>query len=197
MSQINFPRTRIHVPNNKPTEIVEAIKEATNRPGTYIVEEFTDGGYLAIKKPGYKGPNDFAVQSLRRDGAVEITLSYVDILRDFNNLLELSADLFSQLYGDMLKVFGGAEPPEEFPLSVLQRSGDHILKTLKWIWAQEDTNYPMPRYQGRKMSGYRFQELSSGLDLATVIDRSKVKGRRVENNVPGVDYSVIDRALCD
>ena len=45
------------------------------------------------------------------------------------------------------------------------------------------------------MSGYRLQELSCGVELATVIERSKVKGRRVVNNILQVDYGVIDRAL--
>ena len=195
MDQHASASMRIFVPNDKPAALVDAIKEATRRPGVYIVEEFVDGGFLAIRKPGYKNSDDFAVQSLRSDESVETTLSYVDLFRDFHALLEYSADLFSQFYRVTLEVFGGAEPPDAFPLPGLHRPGDHILKALKWIWAQEDTNYPMPRYQGRKLSGYRLQELSSGVELATVIERSKVKRRRVENNILQVDYGVIDRAL--
>jgi hypothetical protein len=195
MTQDSSSSTKIHIPNNKPKILVDLIKKATSLPGVYIVEEFFDGGYLAIRKPGYKTRDDFAVQSLRRDKSVETTLSYVDLFRDFRQLLEFSHDDFSQFYGVVLEVFGGVEPPENYPLPGLSRSGDHILKALKWIWAQEDTNYPMPRFQGRKMSGYRFQELSGGTDLETVIERSKVKGRRVPNDVPGVDYDAIDKAL--
>jgi hypothetical protein len=29
---------------------------------------------------------------------------------------------------------------------------DLILKAYKWIWGQEDCNYPPPRFKGRKMS---------------------------------------------
>jgi hypothetical protein len=36
---------------------------------------------------------------------------------------------------------------------------DLILKAYKWIWVQEDCNYPPPKYQGRKMSMDKMRKL--------------------------------------
>ena len=49
-------------------------------------------------------------------------------------------------------------------------SFEHILKVLKWWFGEEDCNYPMPRYQGRKMIMYRIRELLDGIELDQVIE---------------------------
>ena len=35
---------------------------------------------------------------------------------------------------------------------------EELLKLIKWIVIQEDINYPPPKYEGRKMSFYRYLE---------------------------------------
>jgi len=36
---------------------------------------------------------------------------------------------------------------------------DLIVKAYKWIWVQEDMNYPPPRFQGRAMSMEGIREM--------------------------------------
>lgn len=64
------------------------------------------------------------------------------------------------------RVYGGEEPDAVLrDLSseakhLRGHSAEFILKIYKWIFAQEDCNYPPPRYQGRSMVMDHFDELS-------------------------------------
>jgi hypothetical protein len=132
---------------------------------------------------------------LRSDYSHIETISYRRLLREFSQASATSAPHGEQLFDYALKVFGGAEPPAKLEIPGTKRSGDHIFKALKWIWAQEDSNYPIPDYEGRKLSVYRLQELRDGVPLQKVIERASVKWIRVANDMPRVNYAAVDQAL--
>jgi hypothetical protein len=58
---------------------------------------------------------------------------------------------------------------------------EELFNSIFWIVLQEDINYPMPRYQGRKMPFSRYLEalycFESEHSLDEVIDRALVEGR--------------------
>lgn len=165
-------------------------------PGLHLVEALADGGHIAIEKPGYLGPNDFAVRRLAANGATDETLSHVEILVEFGRAMEFDSVSCLRFAGFAFRVFGGTEPPARTrPVPGFQRAGDYVLKALKWIWAQEDVNHAIARgYQGRRMSGYRLEELLEGVELAEVLGRTEVKGG-VPSPLQGINYKRVDRAL--
>lgn len=163
--------------------------------GVHLVERLRDGRYVGVTKPGYKGRDDFSVALFEHDGETRgRALSHVDMLDDFHRALTADRRLGLQFIDCAFDVFGGAEPPESLPAVETVHAPDFILKSLKWIWAQEDINYPMPRYQGRKMAGYRLRELADGIALEVVLARAEVKGAR-PRNLADVNYAAVDGAL--
>ncbi len=160
--------------------------------GVHLVERLLDGRYVGVTKPGYKGTHDFSVALFERDRETRgRALSHVDMLHDFHRALMADHRLGLQFIDHAFEVFGGAEPPERLPSVETAHAPDFILKSLKWIWAQEDVNYPMPRLQGRKMAGYRLRELADGIALNEVLARAEVKGARPKN-LAGVNYALVD-----
>jgi hypothetical protein len=75
---------------------------------------------------------------------------------------------------------------------------DELLHTIAWIALQEDINYPMPNYQGRKMPFYRYIEAiyvytnpknPFNFDKQTILSRTNIKGKPP---LPiNIDYGVI------
>lgn len=73
---------------------------------------------------------------------------------------------------------------------------EEFFANIKWITMQEDFNYPMPRYQGRKMPFKRYLEAIYAythpnlISLETVIDRALAHSRIP--NLAGIDYGIIE-----
>jgi hypothetical protein len=69
---------------------------------------------------------------------------------------------------------------------------EELLKSIFWIVIQEDINYPMPRYQGRKMPFSRYLEtlhcFEGSHTLNEVIHRALLEGE-VPKDWHGMDYS--------
>ncbi|MBM4366433.1 MAG: hypothetical protein FJ102_09470 [Deltaproteobacteria bacterium] len=164
-------------------------------PGDHLVERLQSWYFIGVTKPGYKGEHDFAVSLFESDGRTRgKSLSHVDMLRDFDAALRRDRARGIAFVDHAFEVFGGAEPEGAVRDLGCVQPTDFIVKSLKWIWAQEDINYPMPRYQGRKMAGFRLQELVDGVPLATVLARAEVKGRPPPE-IGGVHYDRVVRAL--
>ena len=74
---------------------------------------------------------------------------------------------------------------------------EELVAVIKWIALQEDINYPMPRYEGRRMPFARYLEAiycaeAADRDLTEVIRRALVHRRRRPRRWRSVDYSIID-----
>lgn len=70
---------------------------------------------------------------------------------------------------------------------------EELFNSIFWIVLQEDINYPMPRYQGRKMPFSRYLEALHCFDskhsLDEVIERALTEGRPPTDWIDNMDYS--------
>lgn len=127
----------------------------------YEVEQIKDGRKIVITKPGGK----FVYGGIKRDdlmvwiynvqeGALWL-ISHKNILEDLEEKGKKSpADTIPTI--DALgRVFNGEDPDDILKeIHLKNPCGENpevLMKTYKWIWGQEDCNYPPP-FQGRKMS---------------------------------------------
>ena len=192
----------LKIENCSPTIFREKLVAITggnskNNQKKYTVEKLQDGTVLEIRKPGFKGDDDFQVWV--DDGSNEWMPAFEETLEDFSHKMTIDRAKFETFYYDFIcKVFKGEEP-DDLSLDVKTDgfSYEYILKVLKWWFGEEDCNYPMFRgYQGRKMLLYRIRELLDSIPLETVIKRAKVKGKP-PSPLADVDYKQIDDLLID
>jgi hypothetical protein len=180
-------------PSNFRKKLIE-IKGGENKENqkSYLVEKLQDGTTLEIRKPGFKGIHD--IQVWANNDSKTWMPTFVEMLRDFSLKIEEDKEKFTGFYYTSIsEVFSGKDP-EDLPYdgSMSGFSFEYILKVLKWWFGEEDCNYPMPKYQGRKMIMYRIRELLDGIELDQVIYRAKVKGRPPPPDLKNVDYKQVD-----
>ncbi len=127
----------------------------------YEVEQIKTGEKIVINKPGGKRNN---YNQLSRDdfmvfihNTVEETLwliSHDEILKDLELKHSHNEMLTKSLINGLYNVCNGMEPDdviEQLTLSdTVGISVEILLKTYKWIWGQEDCNYPTKK--GRWLS---------------------------------------------
>ena len=178
---------------------VFAEKVANIPDGCHYVEIMEDGGVIKITKPGYLGALDFKVQLVamfNNEFKTIETPSHANLLQEFVDAYTVSKDNGDILMNEALRVFHGEEPRLDEVRSVegTARTPEYILKSLKWIWAQEDINFPMPKYLGRRMSGHRLCEVAHVVSYDEVYERAEVKKSRPAP-LKNVDYSMVDNVL--
>jgi hypothetical protein len=151
----------INIPNAEPKQIRDTL---SNLPFiAYHVETLEDGRKICITKPGGKQfwgvlqPNDFMVWVYDEVHKDRWRVSHNEIYEDLEAKLVANPGLSSTFIDKLLDVCNGAEPNEmtkSFSLAIFSElpgfSAELILKTYKWIWVQEDCNYP--NGEGRWMS---------------------------------------------
>lgn len=128
----------------------------------YEAEQLADGGKIVINKPGGKrnfgclARNDFMVFIWHPDNSLWL-ISHKEISEDLalkreenpNNALKIVKGLFS--------VCCGEEPDEVIKsMGLSSEVGipvDTLFKAYKWIWGQEDCNYPAGEGRWKSMNG--------------------------------------------
>ncbi|MFZ3383453.1 MAG: hypothetical protein WA144_05970 [Candidatus Methanoperedens sp.] len=124
--------------------------------GSYNVEVLSDGRNVCITKPGYKGDDDFIVWILIESDNELWRISHEEIFDDLKNKMDQNSNETKKVILALKRVHAGEEPEEvlsEYPQLGESLDGyatDLILKVYKWIWGQEDCNYP--NGEGRNMS---------------------------------------------
>lgn len=173
--------TKLVIPNINNNDFQKKLEEIPYL--LYEVEQINDGRKIVINKPG--GKNVFG--SVKREDIMVFIylptdkslwlISHKDIKNDLEEKFKESKEQ-SKVYVDILKkVFNGTEPSDlsnDIKKLNFQNSEnpDVIIKALKWIWGQEDCNYPPQtirksgpdkgkNYEGRKMSFKYIQEVVS------------------------------------
>lgn len=153
----------------------------------YVVSELSNGSKISICFPGYKRKPrkpDYRVDIIKNDR--RCTLSHVNIIVDIYNkflngfspiiLNKILIDLFQEgefnikAYPEIL-TYKKNKPSNELlnyikKLDANYDSGgnqwdlefEELFHSIKWIALQEDINYPIGRYQGRKMPLARYIE---------------------------------------
>jgi hypothetical protein len=127
----------------------------------YHVENLADGRKVCITKPGgkstfgYMKVNDFMVWVYDDNKKDRWRISHQEIADDMRAKLQADKQLASEFIDVLNRVCEGAEPNDllDLPPGFAALPGfppDLVLKVYKWIWIQEDCNYP--KAQGRWMS---------------------------------------------
>jgi len=127
----------------------------------YEVEKISDGRKVIITKPGGKFTfgrirrEDFMVWIYNPEECSLWLISHKDIWEDLEEKGKVSPKLTIKIIESLEKVFNGEEPEKfisglEIYDSLPGEKLEVLLKVYKWIWGQEDCNYP--EGEGRNMS---------------------------------------------
>lgn len=135
----------------------------------YEVEQLSDGRRIVIAKPGGKSvygqpkKEDFFVWVYNPIEGTLWQITHKQIYEDLKLKENKDASIALKVIEYLKRVHKGEEPEE-----ILSDAGagdvpgepiDILLKSYKWIWGQEDVNYP--KGQGRDMSMKSILELES------------------------------------
>ncbi|MFO8101540.1 MAG: hypothetical protein R6U37_05150 [Dehalococcoidia bacterium] len=164
--------TDLHI-KNAPKEVFSKRIEKIKYRG-YRVESISDGREIVITKPGGKytrGPikrEDFMVFVFSPASKTLWLISHNDI---YNDLLEKgnhNPQQTIEIIAALQEVFNGAEPEDLLATknldSPIGENPEVLLKAYKWIWGQEDVNYPTG--EGRARSFNNILKLKSKLEQA-------------------------------
>ncbi len=156
---------------NAPREIfAQSLKELPYRG--YEVEKIADGTSIVITKPGGKSvygrpkKEDFLVYIHNPQENTLWQITHKQIFEDIQNKAEEDATQTKQLLSLLERVQNG-EDPDDFidEINALKFNQGELpetfLKVYKWIWGQEDVNYP--NGDGRKMSWRSLKEFGNKL----------------------------------
>ena len=126
----------------------------------YEVEQISTGEKIVINKPGGKrnwgrlSRNDFMVFIYSSDNEGLWLISHDEILDDLRTKYQTDKDSTVNIIYGLLDVCNGKEPDlvlkERNLVNVNGIETEIILKVYKWIWGQEDCNYP--NAEGRWLS---------------------------------------------
>lgn len=138
----------------------------------YEVEQIQDGRKIVISKPGGKfvygavKRDDFMVWIYNSNDSSLWLISHKNILEDLEEKAKVSPVDTIQIIDALERVFHGEDPDAILQQVSLQNPCNEepevLMKAYKWIWGQEDCNYPPP-LQGRDMSMKAILELRSKL----------------------------------
>ncbi|WP_024791055.1 MULTISPECIES: hypothetical protein [unclassified Lebetimonas] len=156
---------KIEIKNKSREEFVKILEKIEYRG--YEVEQLKNGNKIVITKPGgktvYGRPKkeDFLVfiYNPKESGLWQIT--HKQIFQDIEEKSQENKKLTIELI-DLLERVKNGEEPNEFieEIDLLKfntgESPEALLKAYKWIWGQEDVNYP--NGEGREMSWKSIEE---------------------------------------
>jgi len=161
---------KIEIRNDNRENFTKKIEEIEYRG--YEVEKLSDGRKIVITKPGGKSTygrakkEDFLVFIFhpKENGLWQI--SHKQILDDLYLKSEESSEKTLNLIKLLERTFNGEEPSDfinEITLLKFQvgETSEALIKVYKWIWGQEDVNYP--NGEGRKMSWAGIEKLKNEL----------------------------------
>lgn len=144
---------------NKPREEFRVLLEKINYRG-YKVEDLSDGREIVLTKPGGKSVfwgikrEDFMVWIHNKTNSSLWLISHKDIYNDLEEKGNVNPKETVKIINALEKVYNGEEPDKVLKsLTLINPSGESpelLLKAYKWIWGQEDCNYPDGK--GRAMS---------------------------------------------
>jgi len=129
----------------------------------YEVEQIRNGDKIVINKPGGKrnfgrlARNDFMVFIYKSHENTLWLISHDEIKEDLQNKYNMNPESTKEIILGLYKVCQGQEPDDV--LNKLKSKLDvglppeTIYKVYKWIWGQEDCNYPTGEGRWLSMNG--------------------------------------------
>jgi len=155
---------------NRPREDFRKLLEKVKYRG-YEVEQLSDGRKIVITKPGGKfvfgkvKREDFMVWVYNSSDSTLWLISHKDIYNDLEEKGKANPKATIKIIDALEKVFNGEEPADILKTRKLNtptgEPPEVLPKAYKWIWGQEDCNYP--EGEGREMSMKGIRELRKKL----------------------------------
>ena len=156
---------QLKIENAEPNEFAKRLEEIPYRG--YEVESITDGRKIVIVKPGGKQAwgkmrkEDFFVLIYNPSEQSLWQITHKQIHEDLKEKAKADKDATVEILKAFERVYYGEDPDDILKSIVLNNpTGENpeaLLKAYKWIWGQEDVNYPTG--QGRAMSWEGLKEL--------------------------------------
>ncbi|MCK4407262.1 MAG: hypothetical protein KAV44_06275 [Bacteroidales bacterium] len=138
----------------------------------YEVEDISDGRKIVITKPGGKrtfgriAKNDILVFIFNPQDNSLWQISHQQILKDLTSKSETNKKEIANIIEVFERTFNGEEPDiflHKYNFSNIEgESVEALVKAYKWIWGQEDVNYP--NGEGRMMSFKEILELKKKIE---------------------------------
>lgn len=154
----NVQLVPLHIPNDEQANFRERLYEIPYL--LYEVEQLSNGDKIVINKPGGKrnfgrlAQNDLMVFIYSPEDDGLWLISHREILNDLLEKRSHNQNAAECLVRGLFSVCCGEEPSRVIRTMRLEDTVglpvEAILKVYKWIWGQEDCNYP--RQQGRWLS---------------------------------------------
>jgi hypothetical protein len=150
----------LNIKNRPRNEFAKRIEQIEYRG--YEVETLSDGRKIVIAKPGGKRPfgkikkDDFFVFIFTPpDQLWQIT--HGQIYEDLKEKSKSNPNHAVKVLKALEEVYNGVELDARLikKLNAQRHTGESpeaLIKAYKWIWGQEDVNYPPPKFKGRTMS---------------------------------------------
>ncbi len=151
---------KLHIKNRPRNEFAKRIEKIQYRG--YEVEKLRDGRRIVIAKPGGKR----SYGNIKRDDFFVFIFTPPDQLWQITHK-QIHEDLKEKSKSNPIhtikilkaleQVYNGRELDEKIFVKLDSRAytgerAEALIKAYKWIWGQEDVNYPPPKFQGRAMS---------------------------------------------
>ncbi len=161
---------KLNISNAPRKEFAQKIVDIEYRG--YEVEQCEDGRKIVITKPGGKSvyghpkKEDILVFIYNPENSELWQISHKQILEDIKSKCEENPEEGRKLIALLEKTLNGEEPTD-FLADILNLSfqvgerPEELIKAYKWIWGQEDVNYP--NGEGRFMSWEAYKELLASL----------------------------------
>lgn len=161
---------KLNISNAPREEFAQKIVDIEYRG--YEVEQCEDGRKIVITKPGGKSvyghprKEDILVFIYNPENCELWQISHKQILEDIKSKCEENPEEGRKLIALLEKTLNGKEP-NDFLADILNLSfqvgerPEELIKAYKWIWGQEDVNYP--NGEGRFMSWETYKELLASL----------------------------------
>ena len=150
---------KIRIKNLPRLEFSEKLKAIEYRG--YEVEDISDGRKIVIAKPGAKqsygriSKEDFFVFIYNPNENSLWQISHKQILEDLQEKGNTNTQATIEIINALERVYNGEEPDDFLSTLNLENpvgeNPEAIIKAYKWIWGQEDVNYPPPNGKGRTM----------------------------------------------
>jgi hypothetical protein len=147
---------------NRPRDEFRRLLEQVKYRG-YGVENLADGRKIVVTKPGGKfvfgkvKREDFMVWVYNPADLSLWLISHRDILSDLKAKGEINPEETIEIINALERVFNGEESDDVLRgLQLASPCGEPpevLLKAYKWIWGQEDCNYPEGKGRKRESSG--------------------------------------------
>ena len=129
----------------------------------YEVEQLSTGEKIVINKPGGKrnfgrlSRDDFMVFIYNPTEESLWLISHSELSDDLSEKSEFEPSTFNKILSALLFVCNGGEPENAMltfrPSDCIGIPCETILKVYKWIWGQEDCNYPKGEGRWLSMNG--------------------------------------------